>query len=233
MKIFLRLGFLAIALTFFFNTVAVTETKAQNVIPEILKRMENNRLLLKTLRADVTMEKYNPQLDARDVTQGTVIYLPGKNERDMYIRIDWTKPVQEQLAVIKGEYTLYRPRLGQAITGKVDSAKNSAGAGNALSFMSMSKEQLKANYTVIYLGDEVVKSGAKTVHLELTPKNANKYKKAELWVDYDGMPVQAKVVESNNDATTVLLSNLQKNATINAKVFTIDYPKKSTKIIRG
>ncbi len=233
MKTFLRFGFLAIALTFFFNAFAVTEIRAQNIIPEILKRMENNRSLLKTLRADVTMDKYNPQLDARDVTQGTLIYLPGKNERDMYIRIDWTKPVQEQLAVIKGEYTLYRPRLGQAIIGKVDSAKNSAGAGNALAFMSMSKEQLKTNYTYIYLGDEVVKSGAKTVHLELTPKKANKYKKAELWVDYDGMPVQAKVVETNNDATTVLLSNLQKNATINAKVFVIDYPKKSTKIIRG
>ncbi len=47
------------------------------------------------------------------------------------------------------------------------------------------------------------------------------------------MPVQAKVVENNNDATTVLLSSLQKNQTINAKVFKIDYPKKSTKIIKG
>ncbi len=233
MKIFLRLGFLAIALTFFFNTFAVTETKAQNVIPEILKRMENNRSLLKTLRANVMMDKYNPQLDIHDVTQGSIIYLPGRSERDMYIRIDWTKPAQEQLAVVKGEYTIYRPRLGQAITGKVESAKNSAGAGNALSFMNMSKEQLKANYTVKYLGEEQVSSGVKTWHLELTPKTANKYKKAELWVDGDGMPIQAKVVENNNDATTVLLSNLQKNATINAKVFTIDYPKKSTKVIKG
>jgi outer membrane lipoprotein-sorting protein len=233
MKTFLRLGFLAIALTFFFNAFAVTETRAQNVIPEILKRMENNRLLLKTLRANVTMDKYNPQLDVHDLNQGSVIYLPGKTERDMYIRIDWTKPVQEQLAVIKGEYTLYRPRLGQAITGKVDSAKNSAGAGNALAFMSMSKEQLKANYNVKYLGEEKVSSGTPTWHLQLTPKAAGKYKSAEIWIDGDGMPIQAKVVENNNDATTVLLSNLQRNATINAKVFTIDYPKKSTKIIKG
>ncbi|MDQ3321144.1 MAG: outer-membrane lipoprotein carrier protein LolA [Acidobacteriota bacterium] len=233
MKTFLRLSFSAIALTFFFNAFAVTETKAQGPLNEIINRMENHRKILVSLKADVMMDKYNPQLDVHDVTQGNVIYLPGKTERDMYIRINWTKPVQEQLAVIKGEYTLYRPRLGQAITGKVDSAKNSAGAGNALAFMSMSKQQLKANYNVKYLGEETVKSGAQTFRLQLTPKAANKYKSAEIWVDRDGMPVQAKVVENNNDSTSVLLSSLQKNATINARIFTIDYPKKSTKIIKG
>ena len=232
MKTFLRFGFFAIALTFFFNAFAVTETKAQ-IINEILKRMETHRASLKTLRADVMMDKYNPQLNIHDITQGNVTSLPGKSQREMYIRINWTKPVDEQLAVIKGEYTLYRRRLGQAIVGKVDSAKNSAGAGNALAFMSMSKEQLKANYTVKYLGEETVGGGAKTWHLELTPKAASKYKSAEIWVDGNGMPVQAKVVENNNDSTSVLLTNLQKNQTINAKVFKIDYPKKSTKIIKG
>jgi outer membrane lipoprotein-sorting protein len=163
--------------------------------------------------------------------QGNVNYVPGKSERDMYIRINWTKPVQEELSVVKGEYTIYTPRLKRAIVGKVDKAKNSAaGAGNALSFMSMSKDQLKANYTVKYLGEETVSGGVKTWHLELTPKTANKYKSAEIWVDGNGMPIQAKVVENNNDATTVLLSNLQKNATINASIFKPNLPKGTTKI---
>ena len=233
MKSFLRLSLTTIAATLFFSLVNISETKAQNFLPEILKRMDTNRQTLQTLRSSITMAKYNAQLGENDLTQGSVIYLPGKSEREMYIRIDWTKPVQEQLAVIRGEYTLYRPRLGQAIVGKVDSAKNSAGAGNALGFMSMSKEQLKANYNVKYLGEETVSGGTKTWHLELSPKAASKYKAAEIWVDGNGMPVQAKVIESNNDSTTVLLTNLQKNQTINAKVFTIDFPKKSTKIIKG
>lgn len=235
MKTFLRFGFLAIALIFIFNTVGVTEATAQNnTLNQILKRMEEHRSLLKTLQADVLMDKYNPQLDVHDVNQGKVTYLPGKNDREMYIRLDWTKPVEENLAVVKGEYILYRPRLGQAIIGKVDSAKGNAKAGGALGFMSMSKEQLKANYTVKYLGEEQVKSGVKTWHLELTPKTANNYKGAELWVDGDGMPIQAKVVENNNDSTTVLLSNLKKNdKKINAAIFTINYPKKSTKIVKG
>lgn len=232
MKTFLKFGFFAIALTFFLNIFAVTEIKAQGTINDIYKLMEAHRAALKTLRADVTMVKTNPQLGVSDTTEGNVVYLPGKSDRDMYVRINWTKPVDEQLAVIKGEYTLFRPRLKQAITGKVDSAKNSAGAGNALAFMSMSKAQLKANYNVAYIGKETVSSGAQTWHLELTPKTAGKYKSAEIWVDGNGMPVQTKIVENNNDSTSVLLKNLRKNETVNAQVFKIDLPK-GTKQVKG
>jgi len=233
MKIFLRFGFTAIALTFFFNAFAVNETKAQGgILNEILKRMETHRSTLKTLRADVTMDKYNPQLGIHDINEGNVTYLPGKNEREMYIRLDWNIPAVEQLAVIKTSYQLYRPRLLQAIEGNTKQAKGNAKAGNALSFMSMSKEQLNANYTVKYLGEETVSGGIKTWHLQLTPKTANNYKGAELWIDGNGMPIQAKVVENNNDSTTVLLKNLQKNTTINASVFKIKYAPK-TKVIKS
>ena len=149
----------------------------------------------------------------------------------MYIRIDWTKP-DEQLAVIKTDYILYRKRLNQVIIGKVGKAKNSANAGGALSFMSMSKGQLKANYTPEYLGRETLKSGTSAVHLKLIPKTAQKYQYAELWVDDDGMPLQMKIVEKNGDSTTVLLSSVKKNPTINTDDFKINYPK-DTKVIKG
>jgi len=120
---------------------------------------------------------------------------------------------------------LYRKRLNQVIVGKVKEAQGNGKANSALAFMNMSKTELKVNYSIKYLGGETTSSGVKTVRLELTPKNAASYKMAEIWVDADGMPVQAKVVENNNDTTTVLLSNLQKNITINAKVFDPELPK--------
>ncbi|MEJ7698501.1 MAG: hypothetical protein WKF71_02480 [Pyrinomonadaceae bacterium] len=55
---------------------------------------------------------------------------------------------------------------------------------------------------------------------------------AELWVDGNGMPIQAKVVESNNDTTTVLLSGFEKNAKINLQQFEVKLPK-DTKIVKG
>lgn len=232
MKSFLRLSLTAIAIALFFNAFSVVETKAQaNVLNEILKRMEINRNSMTSLRSNVTMVKYNSQLKESDTTTGTSIYLPQKG-RDAYVRIDWIKPVEEKLAVVNGEYVLYRPRLKQAIIGNAKNAKGNGKANSALAFMNMSKEQLKANYTIKYLGEEKVSGGTPTWHLELTPKTAANFKLAELWVDGDGMPIQAKVVENNNDFTTVLLSNFEKNATINAKQFKVDLPK-GTKIIQG
>ena len=67
----------------------------------------------------------------------------------------------------------------------------------------------------------------------MTPKTRTNYKSAEVWVDGNGMPVRSKVIEHNNDSTTVTLSNLQKNVPVNTKVFVIDFPKKTTNVIRS
>ncbi len=229
MKSYLRISLAAIAVILFLNAFAVTDAKAQ--LNDILKRMEVNRNTMKTLRSDVTMVKYNSQLKESDTTNGNSIYLPTKG-RDALVRIDWTKPVVETLAVVNGKYVLHRPRLKQAIVGNAKDAKGSGKANGAMSFMNMSKEQLKANYTIKYLGQENVSGGTPTWRLELTPKAATNFKMAELWVDGNGMPVQAKVIETNNDTTTVLLSNFEKNAKINASQFEVKLPK-GTQIIKG
>lgn len=235
MKSFLRINLAVIAATLFFSAFNATQTNAQagNPLPEILRRMDNNNKALITLQASVKMDKFNSQLGEHDVTEGTAKYLPQKG-RDALVRIDWSKPVQESLAVVNKQYVMYRPSLKQVLTGNVENAKSGGkGANNALAFINMSKEQLKANYTIKYIGQETVSGGTQTWHLELTPKNKTNYKFADLWVDGDGMPIQAKVTENNNDTTTVFLSNIKKNEQINTKIFVIDYPKKTTKVIKG
>ncbi len=223
---------MASALMFVFGALSVTESKAQGGIPnEILKRMEAHRQSLTSLQASVLMAKYNAQLQETDTTEGTTMYLPAKG-RDALVRIDWTRPVQETLSVVNKQYVLYRPRLNQAIVGKVDQKSKNTKGTNALAFMSMSKEQLNANYNVQYLGQESVSGNVQTWHLKLSPKAAAEYQYAEIWVDGNGMPVQAKVVETNNDSTTVLLSNLQKNVKIDASKFKVNLPK-GTKIVKA
>lgn len=226
----LRLGLTTLALLFVFNAFAVTETKAQ-IVNKILDTMDAHYKALSSLQANVKMDKYNAQLDEHDVTEGTVKYVPQKDlkENAALVRIDWTKPVQESLAVVNKEYVLYRPRLGQALVGKVDKAQGSAKSNSALAFINMSKAQLKANYNVKYLGEEKV-GGTPVWHLELTPKTKTTYKLADVWVDGNGMPIQMRVTENNNDATTVFLSNLDKNKTLNAKIFVINLPKGTKKL---
>jgi len=222
MKTFLRVSLTAIALLLVFNAFAAVETTAQNILPEILKRMETHRNSLTSLRSSVTMVKYDSVLRVSDTTSGTASYVPLKG-RDALVRIDWTKPAEETLAVANGKYILYRKRLKQAIIGNANNAKGPK-ANSALSFINMSKEELKANFTIKYLGEEKVSGDISTWHLELTPKTAQNYKSAELWVDGNGMPIQAKVVESNNDTTTVLLSKLEKNTKINTDIFIVKLP---------
>src|SRR5687768_17721771 len=152
-----------IAFLFVFS-VAATDAAAQGsgVIREILKRMDDNNKSLTSLKGSIKMNKFNAQLGENDLTEGDLSYLPGRSERQIYVRIDWTKPVVEHLAIANGQYVLYRPRTKQAIVGKVDSAKGNSKSGGALAFMTMSKAQLSANYDVKYAGEETVNSGVNT-----------------------------------------------------------------------
>lgn len=223
----------SIAATLAFALIAVVGlgTQAQaprGVLGEILHRMDEHNKSLVSLKADVKMEKLNAQLGETDTTTGSTSYLPKTAKRAMYVRINWTRPVEEQIVIIGDSYKLYRPRLNQVITGKVDSVKNDKNVpGNALAFMSMSQAQLKANYEVNYIGQE-----SNLWHIELVPKTKTSYKTAELWVDSNGMPTQAKIIEQNNDTTTVTLSGVQKNVSISASDFNLALPK-GVKEIKG
>ena len=121
------------------------------------------------------------------------------------------------------------PALNQVIVGKVNKAKNNPSVGGALSFMNMSKAQLKANYSITNLGEEQITGGMRRGILQLTPNTPTSYKSAEIWVDSDGMPRQAKVNEQNSDSTTVLLSNIQKNITLKAEIFQVEISWKWSK----
>lgn len=203
--------------------LATVDVNAQGPLPEILKRMDAMNKSLTSLKADVKMDKLNAQLGDTDTSTGTTSYLP-KSSKGRYARIEWIKPVAESIVIQGNRYQLFRPRLNQVIEGNVDQAgKDNKVPGNALAFMGMSKAQLQANYTVGYLGQESA-GGKTTWHLELVPKNKTSYKTAELWVDSNGMPIQAKIIEQNNDSTTVLLSNIQQNVTISGSEFTLKLP---------
>ncbi len=202
----------------FIGGFAAVETKAQGVIGEIYSRMEAHANALSSFKADVTMSKHDSVLDDYELKKGKIAYLPGKG-RNIFLRIDWTEPFREVLLIARGRYVLYQPRIKQAIVGKVNEAGKKQRSGNILAFMTMSKKELNANYRPQYIGVEKV-GGKEMWHLKLFPRKKADFKNADLWVDGNGMPIQAKIMEKNDDSTTILLRNLQKNVTIPGKVFT-------------
>lgn len=222
----LRNGLVFVGLVVLGASILVPETRAQAVLGEILRRMDAQNKAIVSLKADLTMVKYNSALQEADPPMiGKTMYLPKSKQtkNKLFARVDWTKP-DEQLSVTGDTYTIYRPRLPQVIKGNVQQAKGGSKVGNILGFMTMSRQELNANYTTAYLGEEKLSDGTVTWHLQLTPTTAVSYKLAELWVDGNGMPRQTKVTERNNDWTTLLLTNIEKNIKIDTKIFFLDYP---------
>lgn len=221
----LKKALLSVAAVVAIFGAASTEAKAQGALPDVLKRMDTAYKSLSSLRANVKMEKTQSQLGETDTFEGTVIYIPKKG-RDANIRVDWTKPSSEILSVVGGKYLLYKKSTNQAYTGSTNDVKGSGKASSSLAFLNMSKAQLQANYEIAMINnEETISSGERTWHLRLTPRTKGKQKQADLWVDTNGFPVQSKISENNNDTTTVLLSKVEKNVTIDQSVFKVQLPK--------
>ena len=229
MRKILRYGFTAIALTFILSAFAATRTNAQTT--DILKRMDEHYKALKSLQANVTREVYNSQLDETDKMSGTISLLPGKG-RNFALRLDWLQPKNEIMTVVNGQYMAYIPGIKRAYTGSSDSQKMQEKGGNAMKIMSMSREDIKANYDVDYLGQESISGGIPTWHLKLTPKVKSNYKFAEIWVDGNGMPLQGKITQPNNDTDSVLLTNLKKNVSLKGSIFSYKIPA-GTEVVKG
>jgi len=208
----------------FAGALTVTSANAQ-VLSEVMKRMDEYNKSINSIQASIQMSKYDAALKSFDpLNVGTTKYLPKQKQtgNKRYVRIDWERPVEEHLVIIEDAYRLFRPRINQVVEGVVQGAKTSAASGNALAFMNMSREQLRANYDVVYLDEQEIKNGPLTWHIQLNPKAAANYKYAELWIDKDGMPRQVKIVERNDDSTTVQLGNVRKNEKVDPKAFALN-----------
>lgn len=198
----------------------ISNAQTAGLTSSILNRMEKNRQNMKTLRANISMEKYNAQLRDKDNYRGILLYIPGAG-RSASVRLEWTSPQHEILAVSNNEFQLYRPRLGQVIYGNTKSTGDKK-SNDVLRLMSMSAAQLRSEFGPFQdVEDVTLWGGVRTTHFKVVPKGAASYKHIEVWVDDSGMPVQTKMVEKNDDSTTVRLTDIARNAPISKDELTL------------
>ena len=228
------LAFAAVAVPSQASPSAPAAPQGAGLVSSILNRMERNRREMKSLRAGVWMQKFNAQIGDEDNFFGDVQYIPGAG-RNVSLRVDWRKPQNEILAVSGGEYTLFKPRMNMAYRGSASSAGKNNKVTNVLGFgLSVSKAELNAKFhPVELLGDGTLEAGGAHVWwLKLVPKGNAGYKHAEIWVDDEGFPRQVRVVERNNDVTTVRLLNPQRNAAVSQDAFRLNLGS-DVKIVKG
>ncbi len=207
--------------------------QSAGLVSSVMNRLERNRQSLKSLKSSLSMEKYNSQLRDKDQYHGFILYKPASG-RNASVRIEWQSPQHEILAVTNGKFQMYRPRLKTVIEGNAGSIKGDRGAGSTvLSMMYMSKQQLEAKFQPLQdVREETLWGGVSTIHLTLVPKGNAGYKYAEVWIDSAGMPVQTKIVEKNDDSTTMRLSGMERNVNISDGEFKLSLDS-SVKIIKG
>jgi outer membrane lipoprotein-sorting protein len=206
--------------------------QSAGLVSSVLNRMEKNRQNLKSLRAGISMEKYNAQLRDAEAYQGTVVYMPAAG-RNASVRIEWRKPQNEILAVSNGKYTLFRPRLNMAYVGSAKSQKVDKSSGGLLDLLYMSRKDLESRFQPLKdVREETLWGGVSTIHLTLVPQGNASFKYAEIWVDSAGMPVQTKIVEKNGDATTMRLTGLEKNVKVSSEEFVVRLDP-SVKVVKG
>ena len=214
-------------------TIPLPTADAQaGLVSSLLSKMEKQKQSLRTLSADISMEKYNSQLRDTDKYFGTIKYIPAGGKAASLVRLDWQKPRQEILVVANGAYILYNPRLKQYITGATNSVR-SGKDNDVLALLNMSAAQLRSRFGDFQdTREEIIWGGVHTTHLTAVPKTAANYKYIELWVDDSGLPVQSKMVEKNDDSTTMRLSNVSKNENIDKSIFDLKFDS-SVKRIKG
>jgi len=226
---------LGLLITLIFSALVFVSPTATNgqgagLVSSVLNRLEKNRASLKSLRAGIIMEKYNSQIGNKEQFKGVVAYVPGAG-RNASVRLEWSSPQHEIIAVANGKYTIFRPRLGQAIVGSQKNAPSSA--SGILDMMYMSRQQLETRFQPVQdVREETLWGGVGTIHVTLVPKGNASYKYAEVWIDNGGMPVQTKIVEKNDDSTTMRLTALEKNVSISNGDFQIKLDS-SVKIVKG
>src|SRR5829696_7227021 len=220
-----RLISAGLMLAFIFSVLVTTPTttngQGAGLVSSVLNRMEKNRQTLKSLRAGISVVKYNSQLGVEDKYSGMVIYMPGAG-RQASVRIDWSSPRREVLTVNNNKYTIFCPALKVAYTGDSRKMGKENKAGGLMDMMSMSRGQLETRFQPVKdVREETLWGGVGTIHLTLVPKGNSGYKYAEVWIDSAGMPVQAKIVEKNDDSTTMRLTGLEKNQKVNPSDFDV------------
>ena len=231
MKKFISLAIVAVISLLLAEAAGRLNANAQpQLLTGILNKMERARLDLRSLKAEIILQKINTQIDVTDTTFGQLIYKPSTKKSKQKLRVDYTKPSKDILAVNGDDYVFYQPQINQAIKGlasKVSKGRQDSLAQIINIVLSGSLKSATDKYNITEVKDEMV-NGAMTSVLRLTPKTKEQFTSIDIWVNQQSwIPVQFYTTERNGDLTKVTLKNQQLNAAVPDNAFDLKLPKQT------
>lgn len=211
---------------------ALTAFAAADPLDTVMSHMDQAATTFKGLTADIQKVSHTDVVNVNDTDSGTIVvkkYKPG----DTRIRIDFTAPRQQTVAIGGGKAIVYKPVTNEA--QEVDLGKNRGIVDQfmLLGFGSNSRE-LKSAYSITMGGPDTV-NGEKTTRILLVPKDKEvlaHVKRCELWISEKGWTVQQKFYTDQKDYVLSTYSHMNFNPSISDKDVKLELPKgvKATKL---
>lgn len=197
----------------------------QQLLTGILNKMDKAHQDLKTLKAEISQQKTNAQIGVSDNEYGSLIYKPSSGRGKGKLRIDYTRPSRDTIALVGDSVVYYQPRINQVFKSTLaKAAKGKVGGFTQLVGLDGSIRSLAGNYNIEFLRDEAV-NGQLTTLLRLTPKTGGQFTTIDIWVNQQNwIPAQWRLVERNGDFTVVSLKNIQLNGPIPDTAFNVAVP---------
>ncbi|HKQ73618.1 MAG TPA: outer membrane lipoprotein carrier protein LolA [Blastocatellia bacterium] len=205
------------------------------ILTGILNKMRKANQELKSLKAEIVQEKTNNQIGVTDTTYGQLLYKPDVSKSKRKLRIDYTKPSQDILAVDGDNFVFYQPRIKQAIRGftsKVSKGKQDGLAQILAIVLSGSLESASGEYDLSAGKDEMV-NGIMTSLLRAIPKSNKQFTSIDIWISQQSsIPVRFSATERNGDVTVFTFKNMQLNASVPDSAFNLKLPS-GTEILKN
>jgi len=204
-----------------FKIGSVLETEKRQVFDLMTKHYKT----LSSLKGSASLTRQTANLDAPPDKRTGVFKHTVEGSMS---RVDLFGP-SETLSISNGSYTFYRQKEKEAFTGSMANRSVNAARAYVLEIVFADPEMYQRDFRTIYLGKATINQGVPVYQLMLTPLKDPGRHPIELWVDMDGMPIQARVTEKNGDSSTLLFTSISKNKNIKSSEFAVKF-KKTTKV---
>jgi len=205
--------------------VSAGAARAADPLDAAMARMDQAAANFKGLTADIHKVSHTEVVNVNDADDGKIVvkkYKPG----DTRIRIDFTNPRKQTVAVGGGKALAYYPQNNEVTEVDLGKSRGIVDQFMLLGFGSNSNE-LKSAYTVTMGGTDTV-NGEKTTRIQLTPKDKEvlaRVKQCDLWISENGWTVQQKFHTGGGDYVLSTYSHMQLNPVIADKDVKLDVPK--------
>jgi outer membrane lipoprotein-sorting protein len=197
-------------------------------VDSVLAQMEKSNANYPYIQAKIETKTYTAFVSSFDDPKIGKVWISRTGNAPRQIRIDYDKPVKEQLLIDKGKFTKYAPTTKMATVFNFNKEDQPEGECILLG-LCQSSARIKQNYTISISNPETI-AGVKTTVVELVPKEGKRaanIKSIRLWLDSaKGYPIQSRVYTPNGNYRNSTFTEISISAKpFSASQFDLKIPK--------